>query len=209
MFFQLIETNIGLVIAFLLSIAIGISIHEFSHALAAYLMGDTTARDAGRLTLNPLAHLDPLGSFMLLFAGFGWGKPTPYNPHQLRFLKWGPALVAIAGPASNLIGAAGSIGLLALIRPYLSGENLLVLFLGTLFLVNVMLMLFNLIPIPPLDGSQLLFSVIPARFENLKYFLARNGPIVLIALLIMDNFVGVGFFGSIYRYFLNIIARFL
>lgn len=209
MFFQLIETNIGLVIAFLLSIAIGITIHEFSHALAAYLMGDTTARDAGRLTLNPLAHLDPLGSFMLLFAGFGWGKPTPYNPYQLRFLKWGPALVAIAGPVSNLIGAAGSIGLLALIRPYLSGGNLLVLFLGTLFLVNVMLMLFNLIPIPPLDGSQLLFSAMPARFDNLKYFMARNGPILLLALLIMDNFIGVGFFGSIYRYFLNIIAQFL
>lgn len=172
-------------------------------------MGDTTARDAGRLTLNPIAHLDPLGSIMLLFAGFGWGKPTPYDPGQLKYHRWGPALVAIAGPISNFVGAAVSIGLLIILAPLYPPDNLLIVFLGSLFFINVMLMIFNLIPIPPLDGSQVLFSLLPARYNNFKYFLAKNGPMILFGLILIDNFSSVSIFGSIYNFFFSLLGRFL
>src|SRR3989344_2336082 len=190
-FTLLAEAGLPIVISFVLAIVVSISIHEFAHALAGYLMGDTTARDAGRLTLNPMAHLDPLGSLMLLLAGFGWGKPTPYDPYHLKYAKWGPVLVAFAGPVSNFVGAVVSVGILFLLRNSFGPDNLLVVFLGALFFINIMLMVFNLIPIPPLDGSQILFTVLPSRFDNLKYFLARNGPIVLFLLIILDNFGGV------------------
>src|SRR3989344_9626668 len=108
MLFQLLQTSLPLAIAMIAALVITITIHEFAHALAGYLQGDMTARDAGRLTLNPLSHLDPLGSIMLLFVGFGWGKPTPYNPYHLRFRRFGPLLVALAGPVSNAIGGAVS-----------------------------------------------------------------------------------------------------
>ena len=157
-FTLLAEAGLPIVLSFVLAIVVAISIHEFAHALAGYLMGDTTARDAGRLTLNPLSHLDPFGSLMLLLAGFGWGKPTPYNPYNLRYPKWGPALVALAGPAINLCGAIISIAALVIVSRFLDPSNLLIVFLLFLFNVNLMLMVFNLIPIPPLDGSQLLFT---------------------------------------------------
>src|SRR3989339_1829095 len=88
-----------------LAIIIVISLHEFSHALMGYLLGDKTAEHEGRLTLNPLAHLDPFGTVMLLLVGFGWGKPVPFNPYNLKFQKWGPAWIALAGPLSNFLSA--------------------------------------------------------------------------------------------------------
>jgi len=209
MIFSLLEVGAGAAVAFVLAIVIGITIHEFSHALAGYLMGDMTARDAGRLTLNPLAHLDPMGSFMLLFAGFGWGKPTPYNPYNLRYQKWGPAIVAVAGPISNLVGAIVSIGLLIAVSSLYSPENLLIVFLSSLFFINIMLMVFNLIPIPPLDGSQILFTVLPPRYDNIKFFLTKNGIFILIGLLIFDNITGIGIFRGIFTFVFNLIGRIL
>ncbi|OGY91027.1 MAG: hypothetical protein A3B30_00365 [Candidatus Komeilibacteria bacterium RIFCSPLOWO2_01_FULL_52_15] len=209
MLFDLLSSGPIVALAFVAALALGISIHEFSHALAAYLQGDMTARDAGRLTLNPLAHLDPVGSIMLLLAGFGWGKPTPYNPYNLRFRRFGPLLVALAGPVSNAIGGALSLTAAALLLPVLGGDNVLIIFLSTLFFVNVMLMLFNLLPLPPLDGSQILFTLLPDRFHAFKVALARNGPWLLLGFIILDNVAGLHLFGSVYNFFLNLLDRFL
>ncbi|MEK7584773.1 MAG: site-2 protease family protein [Patescibacteria group bacterium] len=208
-FTLLAEAGLPIVISFVLAIVVSISIHEFAHALAGSLMGDTTARDAGRLTLNPLSHLDPFGSIMLLLAGFGWGKPTPYNPYNLRYPKWGPALVALAGPAINLCGAAVSVTALAIASRFLDPSNLLIVFLLFLFNVNLMLMVFNLIPIPPLDGSQLLFTLLPARFNTLKITLMQNGPMILLGLILLDRFGGFNIFGSIFDFFARIVYWFV
>src|SRR5438093_4697710 len=139
-------------------------IHEFSHALAAYRLGDGTAKLMGRLTLDPRAHFDPTGGVLLAISvlfvgfGFGWAKPTPYNPMNLRYGRWGEAIVSAAGPVSNFVLAvAGAIPLrwIAFSQmdvPYL--ETFLFFFVQ----INLVLMIFNLIPIPPLDGSKVLYA---------------------------------------------------
>ena len=147
-------------------------IHEYAHGWAADQMGDPTARNAGRLTLNPMAHIDIWGTILmpvllLLFSGgsfmFAYAKPVPYNPYNLKNQKWGPALVGLAGPAANLI-AAIFFGLLVRFLPYSAFTSLLAI----IAYANILLMVFNLMPIPPLDGSKLLFAVLPDSMERLK-----------------------------------------
>ena len=146
---------------------IGFPIHEFAHALAAWWLGDGTAKLFGRLTLNPIAHFDPLGGMMLvisvLFGGLiiGWAKPTPVNPANLRDRRNGEVIVALAGPASNLLMAlAGAFALRLLLPTETSLPPRLLILLFDFVLFNVMLGIFNLIPIPPLDGSTLLFRFV-------------------------------------------------
>ncbi len=159
-------------------------IHEYAHGWAADQMGDPTARHAGRLTLNPLAHIDMWGTILmpvllLLISGgsflFAYAKPVPYNPYNLSNLKWGPALVGVAGPLANLT-AALFFGLLVRfldIGPFTS-------LLGIIVYANLLLMVFNLVPIPPLDGSKILFAILPDSMENLKINLERYGFIILL-----------------------------
>jgi Zn-dependent protease len=143
-------------------------IHEFCHAWSAYVQGDHTAKDAGRLTLNPIPHLDMLGTviipFVMLFflGGFiGWAKPVPINPYNFKNQKWGTAIVALAGPASNLFIAL-VLGLLIRFSVLPS----LILPFGLIAYINIFLALFNLIPVPPLDGSKLLLDRFPKLEEN-------------------------------------------
>ena len=159
-------------------------IHEYAHGWAADQMGDPTARNAGRLTLNPMAHIDIWGTILmpvllLLFSGgsfmFAYAKPVPYNPYNLKNQKWGPALVGLAGPAANLI-AAIFFGLLVRFLPYSAFTSLLAI----IAYANILLMVFNLMPIPPLDGSKLLFAVLPDSMERLKINLKRFGFIILL-----------------------------
>ena len=218
MIFNLLQAGPGVAISFLLAIVIGITVHEFAHALAGYLQGDMTAKNEGRLTLSPFSHIDPFGMLMLLFAGFGWGRPTPYNPHNLASPKWGPLIVALAGPISNLVFVVLSFGMFMVLAPafgvnnlfdavgLLSGQgNLFMIFLVYLYVVSIMLMLFNLLPIPPLDGSQIVFTLLPSRFNNLKYFLAKNGPLLLFALIILDMVTNIGFFNGVISYFISLL----
>lgn len=192
----------------LLAIVYGITIHEFSHILAARLQGDDTGERMGRLTLNPLAHLDAVGFFMLLFVGFGWGKSAPYNPYNLKFQKWGEAIVAMAGPFANFISIV-VFGLLGrLLIPYLGPGNLLLQFLGFLLLINIVLLVFNLIPIPPLDGSKLLFAILPARLNYVEQYLTARGPWILLVLIIADNFLGINIFGRLFDGFFQLAGRF-
>jgi Zn-dependent protease len=139
-------------VAFALALGIGITVHECSHAFVANLLGDPTAKYEGRLTLNPLAHLDLLGTAMLLLAGFGWGKPVPVNPGYFARPVLDELLSSLAGPASNFLVAALIGGLLQL-----TGATGTVATLGVVILqINLLLMLFNLLPVPPLDGSKVL-----------------------------------------------------
>ncbi len=167
-------------------------IHEVSHGYAALALGDRTAKQAGRLTLNPIPHLDPFGSLLLpalslLIGGFvfGWAKPVPYNPYNLKNQKWGPALVGAAGPAAN-ISLALIFGLTLRFLPDLAnglGGSFLINFatiVSIIVFLNLLLAVFNLIPIPPLDGSKVLFAVMPYEWRGLQMFLEQYGFFLLL-----------------------------
>ncbi|MFH1781308.1 MAG: site-2 protease family protein [Patescibacteria group bacterium] len=181
-----------------LSVIYGITIHEFAHVYSAYLQGDNTGQANGRLTLNPIKHLDLFGTLAILFIGFGWGKPAPYNPYNLRYHKWGPALVSIAGPISNFASVLLFAVVLKLILVFssLPLDNLLIVFLTILIYINLLLGIFNLIPIPPLDGSKILFTLIPIKNPNIMIFFERYGMFIVLLLLIL----GMGIFSMIIGY---------
>ncbi|MFH1392558.1 MAG: site-2 protease family protein, partial [bacterium] len=166
------------VILFFVILILSIVIHEYAHGYAAYKLGDPTAKNMGRLTLNPIAHIDIFGSIlvpllMYLTTGFvfGWAKPVPYNPYFLRNQKYGPALVAVAGPSANLVTAL-VFGILFRFLA-LEGFTLIVL-------INIILAVFNLVPIPPLDGSKILFAFIPDRYNHIKIVFERFGFMLLL-----------------------------
>lgn len=170
----------------ILILIFSVVIHEVSHGAVAYAMGDSTAKDEGRLTLNPLKHLDPFGSVILptityLLGGFifGWARPVPYNPYNLKNQKYGPGLVGAAGPLSNILVAlvfglllrfGGGLGL----PPQFLQISIFIVFL------NLILAIFNLIPIPPLDGSKVLFALLPERAYDLETFFEKYGLIILL-----------------------------
>lgn len=169
-------------ITILFSIAvlvISIIIHEVSHGIAALSQGDPTAKYEGRLTLNPLPHIDPLGSIVvpLIFAllpgslMFGWAKPVPVNPYNFKNRRWGEALVAFAGPFSNMCIAVAAG--LALRFGVISGPAVELLVVTVL--INIVLALFNLMPVPPLDGSKILFSILPQKLSYIRDFLEQYG----------------------------------
>jgi Zn-dependent protease len=175
-------------VAFLVAVIVGLTFHEFSHAAVATLQGDQTARSQGRLTLNPVVHLDPLGSIALLIAGFGWARPTPVTPARLRYRRLGMVLVALAGPAANLVLALVSAIALGVLDPTVGAtlnSNFSVKLLSSLVFWNVLLGVFNLLPIPPLDGSTLLTVLLPPSRQNIVRFLDQYGIFLLLGLLIL------------------------
>lgn len=166
-------------------------IHECSHALAAHWLGDDTAKNQGRLTLNPLKHLDPIGTVFMLIGGFGWAKAVPVNPNNFRNRKAGMAISSLAGPASNLVLAYISI-ILYKIAAYsaFSGGNAYIDALSTVFLyavfLNVGLAVFNLLPVPPLDGSRIFNLILPEKL----YFKIMRYENVIFGLLFIAVFMG-------------------
>ncbi|MCS7173553.1 MAG: site-2 protease family protein [Armatimonadetes bacterium] len=178
---------LGLELSHLLATALALLVaataHEYAHAYVAVRLGDPTPRRLGRLTLNPLAHLDPWGTLLLLLAGFGWAKPVPVNPAYFPDPRRGMLLVAAAGPAANLIllmalGALARTGIL----PELGGLGALWL---RLLYVNAVLAVFNLLPVPPLDGSRILWAFLRGEGETLYLRLQPYGPLVLLGLLLL------------------------
>ncbi len=165
-------------------------IHEVSHGYAALALGDPTAKFQGRLTLNPFSHLDPIGSFLVPLLGYflggfiiGWAKPVPFNPYNLRNQKWGEALVAIAGPLSN-ISLAVIFGLI--IRFASNTQIFNEAFLGLanfVVLINITLAIFNLMPIPPLDGSKILFAILPYKWQSFRQSIERYGLILVFVFI--------------------------
>jgi Zn-dependent protease len=195
------------IVFFLLALVISISIHEFSHAWSAYEMGDPTARNLGRLTLNPIKHFDPLGALMIVFMamsgwGIGWGKPVPVNPYNLRTdPRVGMGLTSAAGPFSNLVLATLSA---IPLRLGWSLPGLLEGFLWTMVFTNVGLAIFNLIPLPPLDGFNVVQGLIATFRTRWAYEwgskldrLAPFGPVLLLALLSLGWFTGLNLLGRI------------
>jgi len=176
-------------IDFIFSILIlifSVIVHEVSHGYAAYFQGDNTAKYAGRLTLNPLKHLEWFGSFIVpvLMAIshlpiIGWAKPVPFNPYNLRNRRWGEALVAIAGQAANVCLAL-FFGLLLRFGVFATLDPAFVAIIGTIVFINLVLATFNLVPIPPLDGSKILFSILPNALQKIRPFLERYGFVVLL-----------------------------
>jgi Zn-dependent protease len=183
-----------------------IAIHEFSHAVASYSLGDHTAEHEGRLTLNPLAHLDGVGTLMLLFVGFGWGKPVPFNPYNLRWRKWGSAAVALAGPISNFLTAIVFALVLRAVIGKVPDSSYLLVFLVYVIIYSLLLGIFNLLPIPPLDGSKLLFSLLPPKYDNVAFLLQKNGFLLLISLLIFLDLTGIPLFETIVNFLLKLLG---
>ncbi len=185
-------------VATILVFVLALSVHESAHAYAGFLLGDMTAKRMGRLTLNPLAHMDLVGFLALLTIGFGWAKPVPYNPYNLRYPRWGPLLIALAGPASNFVmGILGAI-LFSLLLPHLGSHNLLVFFLARFSVLNFGLMLFNMIPVPPLDGAQvLLITLSDYRYRALRERLETQGPMLLMMLMIVAALLSIPLFSWI------------
>jgi Zn-dependent protease len=175
-------------VAFVIAVIVAITFHEFSHAAVATMQGDQTARSQGRLTLNPISHLDPLGSIALVLAGFGWGRPVPFSPTQLRNRRFGAALVGLAGPAANFLLAIAAVIALRIIYPSAVTAfdvDFSVILLDMLVTLNVVLGVFNLLPIPPLDGSRLLSILLPPSRQNIVYFLDQYGIFLLLGILIL------------------------
>jgi Zn-dependent protease len=175
------------------AIVLGLTFHEYAHGLAAYKLGDNTARALGRLTINPAAHVDPVGLILLFLAGFGWAKPVPINPLNFRGdMRRGVLLVSLAGPATNLLLALVSAiiwgALAGLKMPYFND------IMKYMVQINVVLAVFNLIPVPPLDGSKILAGILPGRQEWL-YKLETYGMIVLIVLIFSG---AIGFIFNIF-----------
>lgn len=190
-------------VSMIAAIIIGITIHEFSHALVAYRLGDPTAKLSGRLTLNPQSHLDPLGTLALIFIGFGWGKPTPFDPYNLRNIKRDSALISAAGAASNFLLA------FALSAPYLIAYytrsitpeiNMIYSYVFWFIFFNVILGVFNLIPVAPLDGFKVLAGLLPKEWYRDFMQTEQYGIFILMLLL---------FTGMISRILLPIVSTIL
>jgi Zn-dependent protease len=206
---QLLSENPLYFVAWVAAILIALTFHEFSHALAAHLLGDQTAKRAGRLSLNPFVHLDMIGFLALVLIGFGWGKPVPYNPYNLRFPRWGSALVAAAGPVSNILMVVVFGTILKFVYPLLPSGNLLVEFLVLLVELNLILCIFNLIPVPPLDGSKFLLSALAApEHYKARFFLETRGPLLLLGFIILDNLSGLNLLSTIFSIAINFTLRF-
>jgi len=179
--------NPSLFIFFLVALLTAITIHEFFHAFVTDFLGDPTPRLAGRLTLNPLAHLDFLGTIMLLIAGFGWGKPVPYNPYFLKKGgKFAPVLIAFAGPFSNFC-LAFILSVFYRILYFYLGENIFIQGLYLIIQVNIILMVFNLLPIPPLDGSKI-FYLLPKINYEIIHTLEYLGIFLLFGFILLGGF---------------------
>lgn len=193
------QQDLGISIFVIVVLILSVIMHEIAHGYAALLLGDQTAKRAGRLTLNPIAHIDPIGSILLpailvlTNAGFmyGWAKPVPYNPYNLRNQRWGEAIVGFAGVFTNFVLAIVFAGVTRLAGAY--GYDMFAGLASLVVLVNLSLGCFNLIPIPPLDGYTVLRGILPGRFSlalrDLQNKVAQGGIIVFVLFLFVFSYV--------------------
>jgi Zn-dependent protease len=194
-------------------ILLALTFHEFSHAFVANKYGDDTAKRSGRLTMNPLAHLDPLGTLMIFIVHFGWAKPVPVNPYNLRNPKNDMLWISVAGPLSNMLLALISGILLRLISitgiavDQHSMMGLLIIMVNWSLIINLALAIFNVLPIAPLDGSKILFGILPSKYAKQIYLLERYGPFILIGLIIFGRVTGVSIIGTLIWSFVRFFSK--
>ncbi len=199
MLFQLLLNAPLFALAWMVAIILALTVHEFAHALVGKWRGDDTAENMGRLTLNPLAHLDPVGTLMLLFVGFGWAKPVPFDPRNLKSPAWDGVAIALAGPFSNLLLATlAAVAYRNLADLAFAQGSLLPIFLILLIFTNLLLLFFNLIPVPPLDGSKVIDAVLyRSGYEKIGHWLHVYGPRILLGLVIVSLLTDINIFGFI------------
>lgn len=185
---SLLTTDPGAFLLLVIALVEAIALHEYAHALVADLQGDRLPRAMGRLTLNPIRHLDPIGTIFLLLAGFGWGKPVEFRLSALASRRFGGALVALAGPLMNLLLALLSAVALVTLLKAGTTSGVVVTFLSAFMSINIVLAVFNLLPFPPLDGSRLLTIFLPPHRQNIVYFLDRFGFIILLLIVFLGGF---------------------
>ena len=194
-------------------ILLALTFHEFAHGWMAYRLGDPTAKMAGRLTMNPLVHLDPIGTLMLFLVRFGWARPVPVNPSYFSNPKKDMLVVSVAGPAANIILAliSGifirfmSANMLAFLPNFIEGIIFVMLRLS--LQINLALAIFNILPIAPLDGSKILYGLLPPRYEYLIQPIEQYGPFVLIGLIIFGRVTGLSIIGAFIFPFVNVFSK--
>ncbi len=203
---MLFDLNIPTLISRIFVLLTAFAVHEFAHAWTADRFGDPTPRNNGRLTLNPMAHLDPMGSLMLIVVGFGWAKPVPVNPYALaRRSSAAMMWVSLAGPASNLLMALIAaipfqLGLVSAFAAFTNPGEILPSLDKLLFefvYINLLLMLFNLIPLAPLDGEKILYYLLPVSGQKFMDSIRPYGPMILLAVLFLGPLLGINIIGSI------------
>ncbi len=193
-------------------ILFALTVHEYAHGMVAYRLGDPTAKHAGRLTLNPLSHLDPIGTVMLFLVHFGWAKPVPVDPRYFANPKRDMLWVALAGPAANM-GLALLSGLVIRIASsnpsaFMSsalGPSFFTMMVLSLQ-INLALAVFNLLPVPPLDGSKIMYGLLPPQYDHLAYNLERYGPMVLFGLVMMGMLTGYSILWALIGPFVRFFA---
>jgi Zn-dependent protease len=194
-------------------ILLALTFHEYAHAYVAHRYGDDTAKQSGRLSLNPLRHLDPLGTIMIFLVQFGWAKPVPVNPHQLKNPKKDMLWISAAGPLSNMLLALVSGLLLRMLsdfagpteRDAMAEVLRLMVFLS--MKINLALAVFNILPIAPLDGSKILFGLLPTRYGKFILALERYGPYILIGLIIFGRVAEVSILGRLIWPFVEFFSK--
>ena len=194
-------------------ILLALTFHEFSHAYVAHRYGDDTAERSGRLTMNPLRHLDPLGTIMIFLVHFGWAKPVPVNPFNLKNPRKNMLWISAAGPISNMILALISGLIFRLFSGFAvapAGDTLpgvLVLMVFLSMKINLALAIFNILPISPLDGSKILYGLLPPGFGKLIFALERYGPFILIGLIIFSRAADVSILGRLIWPFVDFFSK--
>jgi len=196
-------------------ILIALTFHECAHAYAAYRYGDDTAKQLGRLSLNPLRHLDPLGTIMIFLVHFGWAKPVPVNPYRLKNPRKDMLWISAAGPLANILLALASGLLLRLLfaiggTPGSQTGTVMELFIFMVIMslqINLALAIFNILPIAPLDGSKILSGLLPAGFAKFIGMLERYGPFVLIGLIVIGRVTDVSILGRLIWPFVDYFSK--
>ena len=183
-------------------ILIAITLHELAHGYTAYFLGDNTAKSQGRLSLNPLVHIDIAGFLFLIIAGFGWAKPVPIDPLNFKNRKSGTILVSIAGPMTNFLIAGMTLLVLALIP---INNRLILNIIVSIVLYNIILGVFNLLPFPPLDGSKIVASILPIKYEMLFYKYHNYLYLILFALILLGGIDSI--LGPVIDYSYNLIIK--
>lgn len=182
------------------SILLALTIHEYAHGFIAYKLGDPTAKEAGRLTFNPLAHLDLMGTIAIILIHVGWAKPVPVNPYYFRNPKRDMIWVSVAGPASNILLAFIFGFLFQLLHFYglLMQHPVLYIMISSSVFINLILAIFNLVPIPPLDGSKIVGGLIPLQYQRLWEAFERKGMFILLGLIMIGFMLRISIFRPIF-----------